>query len=88
MAKAQTAKQAAASVTETAVTDDAPAPDQDQDQDGIPALWIKARSQSIRRCGYRFTAEGMGIALSALTDEEQDILMADPNLIVEEVTGF
>lgn len=88
MAKAQTVKQAAnpAPATETAATGDAPAPD--QDQDGIPALWIKARSQSIRRCGYRFTAEGMGIALSALTDEEQEILMADPNLIVEEVTGF
>lgn len=52
----------------------------------VPALFIKSRSkQGFRRCGHRFTAEGVAIALSALTDEEHEILANDPELIVEEV---
>ena len=56
-------------------------------EEGIPALWIKAKSGSIRRCGQRFDETGFGIALTALTDEEVEIFSNDPDLIVEEVTG-
>ena len=57
------------------------------EEEGIPALWIKAKSGSIRRCGHRFDETGFGIALTALSDEEVEIFSNDPDLIVEEVTG-
>ena len=62
-------------------------PDKEPEEKGIPALWIKAKSGSIRRCGHRFDETGFGIALAALTDEEMEIFENDPDLIVEEVSG-
>ncbi|WP_435609911.1 hypothetical protein [Pseudomonas knackmussii] len=52
--------------------------------DEVEALFIRAvPARGFRRCGHRFTREGHGIALSALTDDEIDALCSDPNLVVE-----
>ncbi|PTS86090.1 hypothetical protein DBR00_06845 [Pseudomonas sp. HMWF032] len=55
------------------------------DDDGdIEGLWIVAiPEQGFRRCGYRFTREGFGIALDALTVEQIEQLENEPNLKVE-----
>jgi len=55
------------------------------DVDGkVEGLWITAiPEQGFRRCGYRFTREGFGIALSALTTEQIETLEREPNLKVE-----
>ena len=55
------------------------------DDDGdIEGLWIVAiPEQGFRRCGYRFTREGFGIALDALTAEQIEQLENEPNLKVE-----
>lgn len=54
----------------------------------IPAVFVRTRKRygSRRRAGFRFTREGHGIALSALTDEQLEQLHADPALEVEECT--
>ncbi|MBB3231708.1 HI1506-related protein [Halomonas stenophila] len=54
----------------------------------IPAVFVRTRKRygSRRRAGFRFTREGHGIALSALTDEQLEQLHADPTLEVEECT--
>lgn len=50
----------------------------------VEGLWIVAiPKQGFRRCGYRFTREGFGIALSALTPEQIETLENEPNLKVE-----
>lgn len=50
----------------------------------IEGLWITAvPEQGFRRCGYRFTREGFGIALSALTEQQIEQLESEPNLKVE-----
>ncbi|UQY32649.1 hypothetical protein K8U54_12935 [Pseudomonas fulva] len=52
--------------------------------DDIQALFIRSVSpRGFRRCGHRFTPEGHGIALSALTEEQIEALASDPNLRVE-----
>lgn len=51
--------------------------------DAIPGLWIRSVTPSFRRCGFTFTREGHGIALSALTEDEVEELMNEPNLVVE-----
>lgn len=59
--------------------------DTDQGDDGdIEGLWIVAiPEQGFRRCGFRFTREGFGIALDALTAEQIEQLENEPNLKVE-----
>ncbi|GEK71594.1 MULTISPECIES: hypothetical protein [Halomonas] len=54
----------------------------------IPAVFVRTRKRygSRRRAGFRFTQEGLGIALSALSDEQLEALHADPALEVEECT--
>ncbi|HRL94706.1 MAG TPA: hypothetical protein PK873_14230 [Pseudomonas sp.] len=50
----------------------------------IEGLWIRAvPEQGFRRLGMRFTREGHGVALSALTDDQVEALFSDPNLTVE-----
>ena len=56
-------------------------------EEPIPALWIRSAAGSVRCCGHRFHPEPYGIALSALTDEEVDILKSDTRLVVEDVLG-
>lgn len=58
------------------------------DDDGdIEGLWIEAiPEQGFRRLGYRFTREGLGIALSALSEEQIHILENEPSLKVERGT--
>jgi len=51
----------------------------------VPGLFIKSRAESFWRCGFKFTREGYGIALDALTKEQVDILKKEPALFVEEV---
>ena len=55
------------------------------DDDGdIEGLWITAvPEQGFRRCGFRFTREGVGIALDALTPAQIEQLENEPNLKVE-----
>ena len=55
------------------------------DDDGdIEGLWVVAiPEQGFRRCGYRFTREGFGIALDALTAEQIEQLENEPNIKVE-----
>lgn len=52
----------------------------------IPAIFIKAKHNGYRRAGFTHTREGMGIALSALTEEQIDLLRKDPHLLVEDCT--
>lgn len=56
--------------------------------DEIPAVFVRTRRgiKSRRRAGFRFTREGHGIALSALSDEQLEQLQVDPALEVEECT--
>jgi len=58
--------------------------DLDLDDGEVEGLWITAiPEQGFRRCGWRFTREGFGIALDALTVEQIEILENEPNLKVE-----
>ncbi|WP_312481045.1 MULTISPECIES: HI1506-related protein [Gammaproteobacteria] len=58
--------------------------DLELDDGEVEGLWIVAiPEQGFRRCGYRFTREGFGIAMSALTPEQIETLENEPNLKVE-----
>lgn len=58
--------------------------DLDLDDGEIEGLWITAiPEQGFRRCGFRFTREGVGIALDALTAGQIETLENEPNLKVE-----
>lgn len=60
------------------------AADDDLGDGEIEGLWICAvPEQGFRRIGMRFTREGHGVALSALTDDQVEALISDPNLTVE-----
>lgn len=72
--------------SDTPVIDAAAAAADDDDLgDGeIEGLWIRSvPEQGFRRIGMRFTREGHGVALSALTDDQVAALISDPNLTVE-----
>lgn len=80
----------AADVSETAAPENNPPPSEElptpesvMDDDDVDGVWIRSVPESFRRCGYRFTREGLGIALSALTDEQVQALQDEPNLVVE-----
>lgn len=52
--------------------------------DEVEGLWVVAIPEhGFRRLGYRFTREGFGIAMDALTAEQIEILENEPNLKVE-----
>ncbi|MBZ9665441.1 hypothetical protein H3221_011845 [Pseudomonas sp. LMG 31766] len=73
--------QAAASPAGGSATDAVDGLDDDGDIEG---LWVVAiPEQGFRRCGFRFTREGFGIALDALTEEQIEQLENEPNLKVE-----
>lgn len=58
--------------------------DDDLGDGEIEGLWIRAvPEQGFRRSGMRFTREGHGVALSALTDDQVAALISDSNLTVE-----
>lgn len=46
-------------------------------------LFVKSVPVSIRRAGFRFDRDGMGIDLSLLTGEQLEILENDPDLVTE-----
>lgn len=80
----------AADVSETAAPENNPPPSEElptpesvMDDGDVDGVWIRSVPESFRRCGYRFTREGLGIALSALTDEQVQALQDEPNLVVE-----
>lgn len=53
----------------------------------VEGLWITSvHEQGFRRCGFRFTREGVGIGLSALTQDQIEQLESEPNLTV--VRGY
>lgn len=62
-------------------TDTGPAPS--ELDDAIPGLWIRSVPPTFRRCGFAFTREGIGIALSALDERQVEQLVSEPNLVVE-----
>lgn len=64
---------------------DAPVGDSEDIGDGeVEGLWIASiHEHGFRRCGFRFTREGVGIALAALTEEQIEQLESEPNLLVE-----
>lgn len=73
--------QAAASPAGGSATDAVDGLGDDGDYEG---LWVEAiPEQGFRRCGFRFTREGFGIALDALTAEQIEQLENEPNLKVE-----
>ena len=53
------------------------------EKDAVHGLHIRSVQESFRRCGRRFTREGMSIALDDLEDEQVDQLLREPNLVVE-----
>lgn len=81
---AATTSQPASAAPQASVGDAAAPGDDDGDDGDIEGLWITAiPEQGFRRCGYRFTREGFGIALDALTAEQIEQLENEPNLKVE-----
>lgn len=73
-----------ASALDAAAALAAAADDTKGDDGDIEGLWIVAiPEQGFRRCGFRFTREGFGIALDALTAEQIEQLENEPNLKVE-----
>ena len=54
----------------------------------MPGVFVrtKRRIKSRRRAGFRFTREGVGIALELLTEEQLKQLRDDPALEVEDCT--
>ena len=48
-------------------------------------LRIVSRKDAFRRCGRAFGVEPVVIALADLSDEEVDLLKAEPQLLVAEV---
>lgn len=74
---------AAAPVDNPPPSEELPTPESVMDDDDVDGVWIRSVPESFRRCGYRFTREGLGIALSALTDEQVQALQDEPNLVVE-----
>lgn len=61
--------------------------DSDDNQEmEIEGVWVKSIPASFRRAGYRFTREGIGIALHALDEGQLEQLENEPDLIVERVT--
>lgn len=53
------------------------------EKSAVHGLHIRSVPESFRRCGRRFTREGVSIALDDLEDEQIDQLARDPNLVVE-----
>ncbi|MDN3524351.1 hypothetical protein QWY79_03620 [Halomonas sabkhae] len=58
------------------------------DAEEIPAVFVRTRRgiKSRRRAGHRFTREGFGIALSALSEAQVAQLRDDPALEVKDCT--
>lgn len=53
--------------------------------DTIAVLWIKAKGLPRRcRAGFCFDADGYGIAVASLSDEQLEALKGDPYLSIEE----
>lgn len=62
---------------------DAPRAESVKEDDGVDALWIRSVPPSFRRAGFRFTREGLGIALDVLTADQVRALEREPNLVVK-----
>lgn len=58
-------------------------PEPSELDDAIPGLWIRSVPPTFRRCGFAFTREGIGIALSGLDERQVEQLVSEPNLVVE-----
>lgn len=58
-------------------------PDHGAQGEQIEIVYVKSVPVTLRRCGFRFSQEGMGIALSCLTPEQLEILETDPDLVVQ-----
>lgn len=79
----QPTENAASAATAAPAAQEMPSAEAAKDGAAVEVLWIRSVPESFRRCGFRFTREGFGIALDALTDELIETLESDPNLVVE-----
>jgi hypothetical protein len=51
-----------------------------------PGLFIRSKHEPYRRAGFAHSRTGVGIALSALTEKQIQLLKGDPHLVVEDCT--
>lgn len=78
----QPTEKAAPAVTAAPAAQEMPSAEAAKDGAAVDVLWIRSVPESFRRCGFRFNREGFGIALDALTDEQIETLVNEPNLVV------
>ena len=78
----QPTEKAASAATAAPAAQEMPSAEAAKDGAAVEALWIRSVPESFRRCGFRFNREGYGIALDALTDEQIETLVNEPNLVV------
>ena len=81
-ATAQPTEKAASAATAAPAAQEMSSAEAAKDGAAVEALWIRSVPESFRRCGFRFNREGYGIALDALTDEQIETLVNEPNLVV------
>ncbi|MCW8857703.1 MAG: HI1506-related protein, partial [Kangiella sp.] len=63
--------------------DQAKAQHDHNDDDVVKIFHVRSKkARGFRRCGFRFNKEGFGIAEDMLTEEQQEILINEPNLVV------
>lgn len=81
----QSATQSSVAAGNSADDGKKPGPAQDaQSSTPVKGFFIRSRpATGFRRCGFAFTPEGFGIEESALTEEQIEILMKEPNLVVQ-----
>lgn len=55
----------------------------DEAQQSVEGIFVRSYPPTFRRAGFAFTSEGIGIALSALTEAQLKALKEEPQLRVE-----
>ncbi|MGX9554697.1 HI1506-related protein, partial [Pseudomonas aeruginosa] len=55
----------------------------DEAQQSVEGIFVRSYPPTFRRAGFAFTSEGIGIALSALTEAQLKAIKDEPQLRVE-----
>ncbi|MCV0189926.1 hypothetical protein KUC73_08165 [Pseudomonas aeruginosa] len=55
----------------------------DEAQQSVEGIFVRSYPPTFRRAGFAFTSEGIGIALSALTEAQLKAIKEEPQLRVE-----
>ncbi|HBO0784615.1 hypothetical protein KUC85_00930 [Pseudomonas aeruginosa] len=55
----------------------------DEAQQSVEGIFVRSYPPTFRRAGFAFTSEGIGIALSALTEAQLRAIKEEPQLRVE-----